>query len=244
MPIKTPLFRRKKAAPDLLKQKLTDDTPFQVKEAYKTVRANLLFSLAAQKNKFVVITSASPKEGKSTTCCNLAITIAQTQSRVLIIDADLRGPVQHRFFQENNGTGLASLLTGDDSLHDALKVDVAPNLDLVPAGPAPPNPSELLGCNNMTVLLQMLSEHYDYIFIDTPPVNVVSDALVLAGKAAGVVLVARQRSSTYDELTRTVGTLEFSGANILGMVISNASEKRGGYGSHLYRKYQNDYAVD
>lgn len=215
--------------------KLGEKTPFQIVEAYKTLRTNLMFSIAAAKNKIVVISSALPGEGKSTTCANLAITLAQTESRVLLIDADLRKPTQYKIFKLGNDRGLSRLLVGFDTLLDVLHKGVEPNLDVIASGPQPPNPSELLGSDNMTILLGELCQHYDYILIDTPPINIVSDALVFAHKTAGLVMVTRQGETTYDDFTKAVSSIEFSGSNILGAVITSAHGAHGSYKDYKYR---------
>jgi capsular exopolysaccharide synthesis family protein len=218
--------------------RLSDTSPFHVKEAYKTLRTNLLFSLAACKNKNIVISSALPSEGKSCTCANLAIAMAQTGAKVMLIDADLRKPTQYQIFKVDNSKGLTTILAGFNNLDDVIKKDVVEGLDLITSGPAPPNPSELLGAERMTFLLEKLNDHYDYVFIDTPPVNVVSDALVFAERIAGILLVTRHGRSTYDEMTKAVSSIEFSGANILGVVINGVSERSGRYGKYKYGKYK------
>lgn len=218
--------------------RLSENTPFQVTEAYKTLRTNLLFALAAGKNKVAVISSAMPSEGKSATCANLAIAMAQTGVRVLLIDADLRKPTQYQIFQTENGKGLTTILAGFSEVTDVIKKKVEKNLDLLTSGPVPPNPSELLGAQRMKDLLFMLEDRYDHIFIDTPPINVVTDALVFAGSTAGLLLIARQGQTTYDELTKAVSSIEFSGANILGLVINGVNERGGRYGRYKYGKYK------
>lgn len=221
-----------------LSVRLDETTPFQIVEAYKTIRTNLWFALATQKSKAVVFSSALPSEGKSTTCSNLAIAMAQTDARVLLIDGDLRKPTQYKIFQRPNNAGLSRLLVGLDTAADAIQKNIVPNLDLIPSGPIPPNPSELLGSENMSVLLDKLSAHYDYIFIDSPPINIVTDSIILANRVAGMVLVARQGQSTYDELTKAVSSIEFAGANILGMIVTDVKDQNGSYG---YYKYKYEY---
>lgn len=230
--LKKPLLERHKS-------NLSAETPFRVAEAYRTIRTNLLFALAAKKGKIVVISSALSEEGKSTTCSNLAIAMAQTEASVLLIDADLRKPTQYQIFRKSNKKGLSSLLVGFDSLDKVLHKKVELNLDLIPSGPIPPNPSELLSSENMTILLQELAKHYDYIFIDAPPINIVTDPIILARKTDGIVLVARQGQSTYDELNKAVGALEFAQATILGIVINDVKEDSG-YGryKYKYKKYE------
>lgn len=220
--------------------RLDDDTPFPIVEAYKTVRTNLLFALAPQQSKALVMSSAMPSEGKSTTCSNLALAMAQTGARVLLIDGDLRKPAQHKIFRRPANAGLSRLLVGLDTVSDAVQKDIVPNLDLIASGPIPPNPSELLGSDNMNELLKSMDERYNYIFIDSPPINVVTDAIVLANWVAGMVLVTRQGLSTYNELTRAVSGIEFAGANILGIIINDVRDPGGPYGyyrSHYQYRY-------
>ncbi len=234
--------RHKSTHINMAERKLSARTPFRVVEAYKALRTKLQFSLAAAEGEnTIIVSSASPNEGKSTTCANLAITFAQTGAKILIIDADLRKPTQQKIFRVDNSSGLSRLLAGFESLAESLKREVEPGVDLITAGPTPPNPAELLGSSNMDILLGKLKEHYDYILIDTPPVNVVTDAIVLSQKAAGVVLVAKHRQTTYEELQDAVETVKFAQANVLGVVIGGATEK-GRYGSGSYRYKRYDYA--
>lgn len=216
---------------------LTEDTPFPIAEAYKNIRTSLFFSLATAKSKAIVFSSAEPNTGKSTTCSNLAIAMAQTGARVILLDADLRKPVQHKIFSVPNTSGLSELLGGFANLNDMIHPNVVPKLDLITAGPVPPNPSELLGSENTDKLLKTLEEHYDYIFIDTPPINVVSDALLFAGKTAGVAFIARQKQTTYRELARAMDNIKNVGGNILGVIMTDVKLEDRPYG--YYHKYKN-----
>ncbi|MEF9983435.1 MAG: CpsD/CapB family tyrosine-protein kinase [Oscillospiraceae bacterium] len=219
--------------------KLNSQTPFHIAEAYKTIRTNLLFSLATQKNNIVVFSSAMPGEGKSTTCSNLAIAMAQTEAKVLLIDADLRKPTQYKIFKRNNSRGLSTLLVGFDTFEKCLQKDISENLDLICSGPLPPNPSELLSSENMRILLKKLQLEYDYIFIDTPPINIVTDAMTLAGKSAGIVLISRSEQSTYDELSKAVTSIEFAGSDILGIIVTDLKHSTFKYGNYKYKeKYE------
>lgn len=214
---------------------LLPEMPFHVTESYKTLRTNLLFALAAGENKAVVVSSPLQAEGKSVTCANLSIAMAQTGAKVIILDADLRRPSQHKIFKFANVEGLSSILGGFAEVSKLIIPEVEPNLDILPSGQVPPNPSELLESGRMVDLIALLGEHYDFIFIDSPPLNIVSDAAILANKAAGVVLVTRHRQSTYTDLTKAVSKLEFSGANILGLVVNAIKEKSGIYGRYKYK---------
>lgn len=217
--------------------RIMSDLSFQVTEAYKTLRTNLLFALAAGKNKAIVISSALPSEGKSSTCANLAVAMAQKSAKVVLIDADLRKPVQNQIFKCSNSKGLSGVLAGFDNFEEVIRKSVKLNLDLITSGPIPPNPSELLGSEQMSSLLERLNEQYDYIFIDTPPINIVADALVISDKAAGVVMVVRHGQSNYSEITKAVASVEFANANILGLVVNGIKEKSGRYGKYKYGRY-------
>lgn len=220
---------------------------FQIVEAYKTIRTNLLFALAPCNNKVVLVTSAEPNAGKSTVSCNLAITMAQTGARVLLIDADLRKPSQHKTFRVKKANGLSTILSGQAAEEDCLCREVARGLDLIPSGSPPPNPSELLGSEAMRDLLDRLTLQYDYIFIDTPPLGVVSDSLVLSNLSAGTVLVARQKQTTYTELQATVDAVRRVGGNLLGVVISDMREAPRSYSRydkhHYYKAYDYSYTA-
>ncbi|MBQ4297516.1 MAG: CpsD/CapB family tyrosine-protein kinase, partial [Clostridia bacterium] len=152
---------------------------FYITESYKTIRTNLQFALSATEDKKVtIVTSYEPNAGKSITTANVAITMAQTGAHVLLIDGDMRNASQHKIFSVTNTNGLSKLLSGLSKPDDtSFFRNVRANLDLLPAGPTPPNPSELLCSKNMKKLLDALREAYDYIFIDCPPVGVISDAL-------------------------------------------------------------------
>ena len=219
----------------------TRSSAFRIVEAYKTIRVNLLYTLANAKSRAIVVSSAEPAAGKSTTCSNLAIVMAQTGAKVVLIDADMRKPVQHRNFHLSKTMGLSKILGGLNSLDECIKQGVLPNLDVIPAGSIPPNPSELLGSERMNKLLVELQKRYDYVFLDTPPIGVVSDALVLAPQTAGVVLVARQRETTYEELKESIEGIEQVQATMLGVVINDVRMNKTGYGSYDKKRYYRSY---
>ena len=151
---------------------LGEDTPFHVREAYKALRTNVMFSIAGDNGKVIGVTSAVPGEGKSTTVMNLAITFAEIGNKVILLDGDLRRPNIQRITGAEAGPGLAEVLARFVDLESVVKRSIYKNLDIIYSGIMPPNPVELLGSRNMEALIDHLKDYYDYIFIDTPPVNV------------------------------------------------------------------------
>lgn len=210
---------------------------FEIIEAYKSLRANLLFSLANAPKKIVVVSGAEPDVGKSTTSSNLAVMMAQTGSRVLLIDADLRKPTLHKTFHVSRSDGLTKCLLRSGDWESAIVKEVAPHLDLLPSGPIPPNPSELLGSARMVQLLNAFSEKYEYIFIDTPPINVVTDGLILISRSAGAVLVTRQNQTTYEEVQESVDNIRKVNGNLLGVVINDYKTTAGERQRRYYYKH-------
>ncbi|SDA25297.1 capsular exopolysaccharide family [Ruminococcus sp. YE71] len=213
---------------------LDKELSFQATEAFKTLRTNLMFSLATKDSKAFAVTSSIQHEGKSTMTANLALTFVQMQAKVLLIDADLRKPTQQRLFKLKNKEGLSTLLAGLSTFRDVVCRDIIPGLDVLTSGPIPPNPSEMLGSERMKKMLSDLSSRYDYIIIDTPPINIVTDALTLSDSIAGVVLVAMSGVTTVDSYKQAVEAVEFANGTILGSVITNVPA---GTGRHSYKNY-------
>ncbi len=234
---------KKKNTDDSTKKKrltmLDSELPFAVTEAFKALRTNVQFALSTRNNKIFAVSSALPSEGKSTIAANLAITFAQTDSKVLFIDADLRKPVAHRTFNLQNKLGLSTLLGGIDSFREVLNSQVTTGLDVITSGPIPPNPSEMLGSENMKVLLEKLVEFYDYIIIDTPPINIVSDTLNLLPYIAGVVLVAKQGETPIDAYEDAINAIKFADGHILGGILGQVQTlgKTGYKRGYRYSKY-------
>ncbi len=200
------------------------ESTFKIQEAFKTARTNLMFSLANSHQ--VLFTSYEPNAGKSVSIANIAVSMAQTGTRVILIDADMRNASQHRIFKIANANGLSKLLGGFSNLDsDVLNKDVAPNLDIICAGPIPPNPSELLGSDRMKNLLDTLSAQYDYIFIDTPPIGIVSDTLSLYTHLKNTVIIAREGQSRYDHINTLTEQISALGAKICGLLITDVSSK-------------------
>lgn len=221
---------------------LTDCSNFMVKEAYKAARTNIRFSLSSSKGcKKIVITSASPGEGKTTTCLNLAIAFAQTDAKVLVIDADLRKPRLYRHLSIERENGLSDLLCGLIETKDAIKHCERHNLDCITSGQIPPNPAELLSSKEFELILEELGASYDYIFIDTPPVTVVTDAAAMAKATNGVILVVRQNNTIHETIERALSNLKMTNAKFLGFILNGAGEGTYGYNAYgaKYKKYGN-----
>ena len=200
---------------------LTDPTS-SVAEAFRTLRTNLEFSNLDNPVKTLVVTSAGPGEGKSTTLANLAITTAQTEKKVYLVDCDLRRPSLHRLFGIANDVGLTSMIR-DEALRDAppLQETQVPGLWLLPSGPLPPNPSELLGSKRMEEVIAKLKEQADIILFDAPPSTVVTDAAVLASKVDGVLLVFSAGRTKRDHAQKAKALMEKVNARLVGVVLNN-----------------------
>ena len=214
---------------------LPADLRFAASEAYKRLRTNLLAALPDGSGCRVVgITSAERGEGKSTTAFYLACALAQTGRRVLLLEADLRMPSISGRLGLQTAPGLSNLLAGQAAAEDVMQqAGGEMPFRLIAAGDAPPNPSELLGSDRMKCLLEELRASFDFILLDLPPVSAVADALVVAGQVTGLILVARQDSSSSRALRGALQQLNFAGANVLGTVLTDAgggrSGKRTGY---------------
>ena len=222
---------------------LSDKTQFVITEAYKTARTNLVFSLAPCDTKIVVVTSCAPAEGKSTNCLNMAISMAEIGASVLMIDADMRKPVQHSLLRLDNKKGLSSILGGIiGNVSEAISKNVRENLDVLTAGPIPPNPAELLSSSRMKSLLELVGKHYDYVFIDTPPVTVVTDAFLMNELTAGIMFVIKEGHTTHIEINEALQRAKLTNAKVLGLLKVNCCSKGkgGGYKSYKY-KYQYKY---
>lgn len=220
---------------------LQKDVPFQVTEAFKTLRTNLIFALSQKSSNVLAVSSALAGEGKSTTTANTCITLAQTNAKVLLIDADLRKPVQHKIFKLSNQTGLSTLLGGLHSFKEVLHENVIPNLDVVTSGPIPPNPSEMLASDNMKKLIDELSKYYDYVIIDTPPINIVTDTLTMLKSIAGVMLVAMQGKTPVEALEQAIDSINFAEGSILGVVVTHVDHKISKFNYKYKYKYEYNY---
>ncbi len=211
-----------------------------VSEAYRTLRTNILFSNPERPKKVFLLTSSGPKEGKSTTVANLAITFAQMGNRTLLIDADLRKPIQHSLFGLDKSNGLTNILVGRSTFDDAVKPLAAlPELHVLSCGVIPPNPAELLGSVAMAQLIDLARENYSIILIDTPPVLAVTDASILSPKVDGVMLLVRSGDTAREAVVRAHEQLKRVGAPVLGIIV-NGLEVNHAYGSYYYHYYYQD----
>ena len=211
-----------------------------ISEAYRAIRTNLQFAGADKAIKSFVFTSAVPSEGKSTTDINLAIVMGQDHKRVLLIDADMRRPVLHRRFGLEN-RGLSNCFADNLSLKDVIQHDIAENLDVVTSGPVPPNPAELLGSAKMQELLKEAEAEYDYVFLDMPPILVVTDAAVLGSQTDGVILVVGSGDISPDEGRQAKDLLEKAHVNILGVILNKVPQKQ--QGNYYYYYYYDENHV-
>lgn len=208
-----------------------------ITEAYRTLRTNLQFAKAGGLLSTVMYTSAGPGEGKSTTAANTAVVMAQSGKRVIIIDCDLRKPVQHKIFNLPK-TGLSNILAEDRPPKELLCETDIPNLRILPSGPIPPNPSELLGSPKMTQLLDELKAEADYLIIDAPPVIAVTDACVLASQLDGIVLVIAARMVRPEMAWRAKELLLKANGHILGVVMNRVEIEK--EQAHYYYYYGTD----
>ncbi|MPQ42287.1 CpsD/CapB family tyrosine-protein kinase [Clostridium tarantellae] len=195
-------------------------------EAYRTLRTNLQYSALDREIKVILVTSSNPGEGKTTTAGNLAIVLAQDGKRVMLIDCDLRKANVHKQFKISNTVGLSEVLLGKETFFNSMTTHES-GLHILTCGKMPPNPAEMVGSKAMEKLLNDLRNRYDYIVLDTPPVQAVTDSKVLATKSDGVVLVVRVEKTTKNIVLETKKELEKVNAKIIGTVLNGVSNKNG-----------------
>jgi capsular exopolysaccharide synthesis family protein len=211
-------------------------------ESYRSIRTSLLLSSADQPVKTVIVTSALPGEGKTVSVANLGVTLAQAGKNVLIVDADLRKPRQHRIFNVKNTYGLTSYLTDSIEIAKVVKTTAVPNLWLVNSGPVPPNPAELLGSEKMAAFVALLRDKCDYILFDMPPILEISDALVLGAKVDGMILVVHGDRTSREALRKAREKLDLLKVKTLGVIINNVNvDHRGYHYKDYYYNYERHY---
>ena len=221
-------------------------------EAFRQLRTNIQFIEAAEGRKSIVVTSSIPSEGKSSTIANLAIAMADTGAKVLLVDCDLRKPKMHKYFSIEGAVGLTNLLIGQVKPNDVIQRWGRKNLDLLPAGQVPPNPSELLGSEAMKKFLAKAEKDYDVVLLDSAPLLPVTDAAILSKLTGGVAVVVAVGKTTKPQLTAALGHVEAIGGRVLGFIMNKIptkgvdayryrySYKYGSYGSYgAYGKYGN-----
>lgn len=220
---------------------LSEDTPFAVQEAYKTLRTNIIFSSPDQKKRVILISSTLKGEAKSTTAINLASAFAQNQSKVLLLDCDLRLPSIARQLGLRQSPGLTDLMFDMENGKKGLQI-MKNGLHVLPAGIIPPNPTEMLGSKKMEQLLNQFVQDYDYIIIDTPPLETMSDAAILSQFATDVILVVRQDMTESARLDAVIKKLKLAQAKILGFVFTCVVENNGrSYSKYGYRYSCSDH---
>lgn len=225
------------------KRLLTNDTPFATKEAYVKLRTSLMFCMTSDKTrpcKVFAVTSAKPSEGKSITASNVAISYAMLGKKTILIDADVRKPAMRKLWNISSNVGLCDFIARIKPLEMAKVADIP--LWIVGAGTIPPNPSELLSSDRMKRFIEECSKVYDYVIIDTPPINTVADAQIISTFVDGMVLVARSGYTTADELKVAIEAVGRAGGNMCGVVMNGMNMKSMKYSyKYKYGKYGYGY---
>ena len=227
---------------------LHENLEFTATEQYKIIRANLDFTLPSdEKCPIIGVTSSTRGEGKSTTAINLSYVLAERGDRVLLIDGDLRIPSIAKKLKMDSSPGLTDLLKSKGAQMSDFRSNILSNWYILPSGVIPPNPSELLGSKIMGNVLNKLNEMFDYIIIDLPPVNIVSDAVSASRLITGMIVIIREEYTEKKELDNCFRQLKLSNVNVLGCVINEAKSEIGSYEKYkkgkykkYYRYYQND----
>lgn len=210
--------------------------PFAIAEAYKSIRTNLISLLDKENKKTFVISSPNASEGKSTTSINTAISLSQLNKKVLLVDADAHRPSIHQKLKLDNSVGLMDLINGSIEPDDAIK-HYNSSLDIITTGALPQNATEMFSTPEFDELLKTFREKYDYVILDAPPVNILSDALVIGQKSDGMVFIIRAGITTHENLRRALSAAEVLDIDILGVILNGSD-----YGTkHYYKKYYSSY---
>lgn len=228
-------FKKKKKKSSTMARKLIahKNPKSVVAEQFRTIRTNIHFSLPDKELKTLLVTSATPGEGKSTNSSNIAVVFAQEGRRVLLVDADMRKPTVHHTFGLNNTKGLSNALTRQIELKQVVQSTEVENLFVITSGPIPPNPAELLASQTMTSVIDEILQQFDLIIFDAPPVLSVTDAQILSNKCQGTVLVVEAGQAEKDSTLKAKDALVASKANILGVILNNFVLQR----DHYYYQY-------
>ena len=219
---------------------LSKTAKFEISEAYKMARTNMMFAISTDEKHTVVFTSCSSHEGKSTTCINMAISLAKTGIKTLLIDGDMRKPTVHRRLKIKSKVGLSNLLGGFCSVDDAIIPSSTENLYVIPAGTIPPNPAELLASKKTGEILTELQGKYDIILIDSPPVDIVVDSLLINPYVSGIVFIVKENSTTHPEIKKVISKIQMVDGKIIGFIKTSCAPKQtsGNYGKY-HRRYKN-----
>jgi protein-tyrosine kinase len=213
-------------------------------EAYRTLRTNIQFAGLDRPCRTIVITSATPSEGKTTTAANFGVVCAQAGSRVCLVDADLRKPSLHRVFGIDNQRGLTTALLEGKPLADVAVSTRVPGLSVVVSGPLPPNHAELSASQRMRDLLEAATRDFDLVLCDSPPVLSVSDAVALSAQCDGVILVVRVGGVSTAAVRRAAEQIDAVKGRILGVLLNRVNIRRGGYYAEYHRYYHAYYGAD
>ena len=217
------MFKKKSKTLQNNKRKLITKTKSKspISEQYRTIRTNIQFAAVDQEMQIIMVTSATPGEGKSTTASNLAVVMAQQGKKVLLLDADLRKPTVHYTFNQTNTLGLTNVLMKKIKLSEAVKSTDVDYLSVLTSGPIPPNPAELLGSKMMNELFGKLRNEFETVIIDTPPLLAVADAQIVANSCDGTVLVISSGKTEIEDAQKATDMLKASSSTLLGVVINN-----------------------
>lgn len=205
-----------------------------ISEQYRTIRTNIQYSLIDEELKTLMVTSAGLGEGKSTTISNLAVVMAQQGNHVILVDADLRKPTVHHTFRSTNTRGLTNVLTRQSDIDEVIAKTEIERLSILPSGPIPPNPSELLSSKMMGRTVQYLSEQFDIVLFDCPPILAVTDAQILANYCQGVILVVKSRATEIEAAQKAKEQLQHVNAKLLGVVLNDREMNGGTYYYYYY----------
>ncbi len=215
---------------------------FAIIEGYKIARTNIQFSLSAVNENCFAVTSWSKGEGKSTATSNIAISFAKMDKKVILIDCDLRRPNVHNLLKVDNSVGLTSVLCNDKKYSEVVHSDVLPNLDVLTVGTIPPNPSELIASENFSNLIKELKRTYDYVIIDTAPIGIVTDALLVKDLVAGYLIIVREGVTTHGDIQNFIKSCETVGAKPMGFLKVGCNP--GGGKNKKYKKYNKYSSYD
>jgi polysaccharide biosynthesis transport protein len=214
----------------------------EIAEAYRALRTSILLSSVPEPPRSILVTSSVPQDGKTMTCLNIAIVMAQQGKRILLVDADMRRPGIHTAFGLKGRVGLSNILTGGAKIGDAIQATVQPNLFIIPAGLVPPDPSELLSSSLMQDLLKQWGEEYDHVIVDSPPVISVTDAVLLSVQTDAVLLIIRSGHTTAAHVRRTRNLLQSVKASVLGVVVNAADLTSPDYYYYYFGSKYRNYA--